>query len=175
MAWLSGLTGKAESLLNKLDQSAATALHIEKEDGGSFQPLPTDFSSELYLGKPKYEQRTPPITPSQSIPTKLNDLKHATNASSIGNTSTKQALNLKTAVTPTGSTVKKKEPSDEALFEFLNSKDPPEGNKRKATPVSSTQHSRRSSTSSTVSSKGGKTGETTGLSSMTSSMIDTTG
>ncbi|KAL5009113.1 hypothetical protein ScPMuIL_014694 [Solemya velum] len=174
MSWLTGLTGKAESLLNKLDQSAATALHIEKDEAGN--PRPTELSSAGYLNQPAYEHRTPPLSPSQSVPTKLNELKHVANAPSFISTPGKQPMNLKPPVTAAGSTVKKKETSDEALFEFLNSKNPLESNKKKATPVSSAQHSRRSSTSSTSSSRGGKPGEaTTGLSSMTSSMIDMTG
>ena len=48
---------------------------------------------------------------------------------------------------PAGAVVKKKD-SDEALFDFLNSKEPSEGGKKRVTPISSRHHSRQSSTSS---------------------------
>ncbi|XP_052270868.1 golgin subfamily A member 5-like isoform X2 [Dreissena polymorpha] len=149
MAWLSGLTGKAESFLNSLDQTAAKVLH-EKEDQ-AINTKPTGIAN-IQGHTPFLSQKS--ITPTQSVPAKLHDYQEAETA--------KLKLDA--------SSVKKKVDKDEALFEFLNSPEPTE--RRKSTPASSQRHSRQSSSSSVISNKGGRGGDNgSSISTSGSSMV----
>ncbi|XP_013084244.2 golgin subfamily A member 5-like isoform X1 [Biomphalaria glabrata] len=148
MSWLSAVTGKAEDFLNKLDRSAADVLHVD-EPKAKVKPEqpPVQVINEPLL--------SPSLTPSQSVPARLNFLKEDTERSKTpSHTNTLASSPLQQAP---GKNVKKKN-SDEALFDFLNSKESLEASKKRRTPVSSQHHSRQSSTSSLVSatSKGTK-------------------
>ncbi|KAL4239078.1 Golgin subfamily A member 5 [Mactra antiquata] len=147
MAWLSGLTGKAENFLNSLDQTAAKVLHEKDEQmthseslSGSVQ---SGKKSGLTLGSASHttQGKSSTLSSAQSVPAKLQDLKHEVSPSGQ-----KQK--------PEQTAGKKKVDKDEALFEFLNSPEPTD--RRKSTPVGSTRHSRQSSSSSVISNKGGK-------------------
>ena len=146
MAWLSGLTGKAETFLNSLDQTAAKVLHEPNDENGK-QPVEglTAASHTPFLSQ---APSAGDITPSKSVPAKLYDYKSSESAfpdfSPTANPKAEPAS-------------KKKTDKDEALFEFLNSPEP--ADRRKSTPASSTRHSRQSSSSSVISNKGGKTTE----------------
>lgn len=149
MAWLSGLTGKAENFLNSLDQTAAKVLQEEDE----LQHSPNLSSSRTV---PHEQPATQPAiwapymsqgesvpasqTPSKLFEKKVVELSHDANL----------VMKPKTDQ----STMKKKTDKDEALFEFLNSPEPTD--RRKGTAANSTRHSRQSSASSVISNKGGK-------------------
>ncbi|KAL3873305.1 hypothetical protein ACJMK2_036441 [Sinanodonta woodiana] len=167
MSWLTSLTGKAEEYLNKLDQSAAHALKTSDEES-KFQ------ESRVPLSQPDYGRgalaiqssksqastsgqtvsRQTSLTPSQSVPSKLHELKQDVDpASSWTTIPVRQSASNVSKSEP-----KKKMDTDEALFEFLNSPDFTDSSKKK-TQAGSARHSRQSSTSSVVSSRGNKTAE----------------
>ena len=182
MSWLSGLTGKAENFLNKLDQSAAQALHKSEEEARLNTSLP--ITSEIHSPPPSLSTRQLPQTGSQSVPSKSS--RTSGDFSSYGLSTPVKPTKLQTSAaskttkprgteplpkqtTPEAPAVsqevqpKKKIDNDAALFDFLNSPEPLETKKaeahetkKKTTPASSAKHSRQSSTSSIVSSKGGK-------------------
>lgn len=159
MSWFSAVTGKAEDFLNKLDKSAADVLH--SDDSSSDQPIPIDpsASSSVYQDF----KSSSSLSPSQSVPVNLHNLQDHTEKSSsyvssaITKSGSATAKSTESSQTSTAKSVKKKN-SDEALFDFLNSKDSNESGKKRRTPISSQHHSRQSSTSSIVSStsKGAK-------------------
>lgn len=142
MAWLSGLTGKAENFLNSLDQTAAKVLHENNEGTEKHRPTLTTSHTPFLSQAPNSGD----ISPSKSVPAKLYEYKSSESAFQDFSPSTKPKAD---------SATKKKVDKDEALFEFLNSPEPTD--RRKSTPVSSTRHSRQSSASSVISNKGGKT------------------
>lgn len=181
MSWLSGLTGKAEDFLNKLDQSAAQALHKAEEEARLNASLP--ISSDIHSPPPSQSTRQLAQTGSQSLPAKSS--RTSGDFSSYGVSTPVKPTKLQTSgptrtakpkpteapvkqTTPETTTsqdvpAKKKIDTDAALFDFLNSPEPievkkaePPETKKKTTPASSARHSRQSSTSSIVSNKGGK-------------------
>ena len=151
MSWFSAVTGKAEDLLNRLDKTAADALHADDiRDKPPPPPEPTLIESTVAI-------ESKPLSPSQSVPARLHHLSGEADVSpSLVNTPSR-SLSRGPSKTTSAAPAKKKN-SDDALFDFLNSKDNVDGNKRLRTPVSSRHHSRQSSTSSIVSStsKGAK-------------------
>lgn len=181
MSWLSGLTGKAEDFLNKLDQSAAQALHKAEEEARLNASLP--ISSDIHSPPSSQSTRQLAQTGSQSVPAKSS--RPSGDFSSYGVSTPVKPTKLQTSgptrtakpkpteapvkqTTPETTTsqdvpAKKKIDTDAALFDFLNSPEPievkkaePPETKKKITPASSARHSRQSSTSSIVSNKGGK-------------------
>lgn len=156
MAWLSGLTGKAESFLNSLDQTAAKVLHEKEDQGLPVNTKPTGIAN-VQGHTPFLSQKASSITPAQSVPAKLHDYQEAETGLSAKSKSD-------------ASSVKKRVDKDEALFEFLNSPEPTE--RRKSTPASSQRHSRQSSSSSVISNKGGRGGDNgSSISTSGSSMV----
>ncbi|RUS70161.1 hypothetical protein EGW08_022080 [Elysia chlorotica] len=152
MSWFSAVTGKAEDLLNRLDKTAADALLTDDvRDKPPPPPEPTLIESTIAPVESK------PLSPSHSVPARLHHLSGEPDASSALANTPARSLSRGPSKTISAVPVKKKS-SDDALFDFLNSKDNGDGNKRLRTPVSSRHHSRQSSTSSLVSStsKGAK-------------------
>lgn len=144
MSWLSELTGKAESLLNSLDQKAAQVLIQDNDHIAANPRVPPDVRPG-----PLTESHSPFLSPTKAVSSPA--VQGVTSKSVEGRlTGTVQEVNL----SGTKST-KKKTDKDEALFEFLNNPEPTERTK-KSTPVGSTKHSRQSSASSVISNKGGK-------------------
>ena len=167
MSWLTGLAGKAEELLNKVDQQAATALHNEDSaapapKSGNHQSWEShkDSSSgasghSSYLSPaPTQQAAMSSMTASKSVPSNLNRFDNGFNSRSRKSISS-------SPVPQNGSPAKKKDKDDE-LFEFLNSSTTVE-NKKPAlavkTGITNGTHSRHSSTSSSASTKSGKTTE----------------
>ncbi|XP_041353113.1 golgin subfamily A member 5-like isoform X2 [Gigantopelta aegis] len=158
MSWLSAVTGKAEDFLNKLDKSAAQTFQIEDEVKAVLNESPA--RAEFTVGGSPYPDSRL-ASSSKSVPSKLNELKASVDPStSIVSSPVRPAPSRPAAVTvqksspvaPRKQELKlKKKDSDEALFDFLNSKDPVESVKKKTTPVGSAHHSRQSSTSSNIS------------------------
>ncbi|XP_060558221.1 golgin subfamily A member 5-like isoform X4 [Ruditapes philippinarum] len=147
MAWLSGLTGKAENFLNSLDQTAAKVLHENEEEGHS--PNLSRKSVKTEQAVPQSSGWAPFISPEKSLPS-----QSATKSFDNKLRELPQDASLSTKPKSESVTTKKKTDKDEALFEFLNSPEPTE--RRKITPANSTRHSRQSSASSVISNKGGK-------------------
>lgn len=170
MSWLSGITGKAEQLLNKLDQSAADALTT------------TETQSQEWPSKLNTQNRVTLDSSSfVSKPLKQSTTSKTVTLSDIGSASSKKIKLTAASVqsgtktqlsTPTPqSGTKKKVDNDEALFDFLNSSEPLDTSKKKVTPTSSARHSRHSSTSSVLSNKGGKITENPPSSNSGSSIV----
>ncbi|XP_053376956.1 golgin subfamily A member 5-like isoform X2 [Mercenaria mercenaria] len=153
MAWLSGLTGKAENFLNSLDQTAAKVLHENEESGHS--PNLSRKSVKTEQTVPLSSGWSPFLTPEKSVPSSQSATKiYDSNLSKQSNELPQDASLASTKPKTDPASTKKKTDKDEALFEFLNSPEPTD--RRKSTPANSTRHSRQSSASSVVSSKGGK-------------------
>ena len=169
MSWLTGLAGKAEELLNKVDQSAASALHITDDENAQSMPVPnivqhTEASSQMSnagkLSSTAFPQSwTAPsaMSVSGSVPTNLNRMATA----GIPRSNNKPAA-VPTPVTTTAptTTVKNgnKKDTDAELFEFLNSDSPVAGRKRLLVQQPPGRgHSRQSSASSTTSGKSSRT------------------
>lgn len=164
MSWLSGLTGKAEDFLNRLDQSAADALTKDEAvkpklsaGGNYFGATSEDRQGNSWNSTPSVSTNSTPsaLLSSRSVPSNLSDLnsnKPDMN-SSLVSTPIKQSSKFKTITSQSPSRTNKGKDSDDALFEFLNSIET--GNEtRKKSPVpvpTSSKHSRQSSASSTLS------------------------
>ena len=144
MAWIGALAGKAETLLNKVDQAAGQVLHKEDGDDSDTAPVasqwqppqniletPTDYSP--FLG----EQKTLPakVRSNNSGPSQPDVV---TDTAASSSSLVKKSTSLKEM--------------DQELFEFLNKSSGVETVKRDSP-------SRPSSTSSTVSTRSGKTPE----------------
>ncbi|XP_054469458.1 golgin subfamily A member 5 [Anoplopoma fimbria] len=146
MSWFTDLAGKAEDFLNKVDQGAATAL--TKERTSSFS---SSYGEESIV-KPEYnaaEYKThaaathhayassddaPSFVTAAAANIKrsgANLLGSSANAASIPSVSSSSAPN--SAKTSSGFVRPKKseqDVDDDMLFDFLNSSDPPDSNRR---------------------------------------------
>ncbi|XP_015282660.1 PREDICTED: golgin subfamily A member 5 [Gekko japonicus] len=175
MSWFAELAGKAEDLLNKVDQGAASALSKKDTvDIASYSKSHLDAVSEY----PKPHQ-----TPSKSsfIASAADNIKHqkatilagTANVKVTSRTSVEPLPSVETASTPRPSSQfvrrKKSEPNDELLFDFLNSSEKePNGRmdlrREKSRAAPAQNHSRTSSMSSvSASSQSIKTGEDVSL------------
>ncbi|KAK2188634.1 hypothetical protein NP493_126g02011 [Ridgeia piscesae] len=193
MSWLSGLAGKAEELLNKVDQSAATALN-SNEDSESQSAVPTivthtdtpQFNDASKLSSTTFSQNWSPSSQVQetmsysgSVPANLNRIS-ATGRSKLN--SKPVVAPPPVAVTPTPPAAakngKKKDMDADELFEFLNSsstnESPAAGRKRLQTPPGS-KHSRQSSASSTTSRKSSRTPDPPGNNGSSDTVDDVSG
>ncbi|KAJ8308640.1 hypothetical protein KUTeg_013514 [Tegillarca granosa] len=174
MSWLSGITGKAEDFLNKLDNSAAQALNVSKSESESYTGTITGSIADHSSYKSTYSSHTgisgkshslpvsaksnvgDPTSSFVSTPIKQKNVKSQVKATTTG-TPGGSVQSQKSSLTPDVTTTKSsknKLDTDEALFEFLNSSEPVDNSKVKTTPGNSARHSRQSSTSSNVSAKG---------------------
>lgn len=184
MSWLVDLASKAEDLLNKVDQSAAQALHNEDEQQksgannaayGWQQPqvnnLSTSASYSPFLSQqPETGQQNSSaqssITSSSSVPSNLNKLNSDNGKATSAYTSQMSKSMYSASQLPNSgkqspaTTLNNKKDKDEELFEFLNSPESVE-TKRAKSPlvklITSGRHSRQSSTSSTGSTRSTKT------------------
>ncbi|XP_039568718.1 golgin subfamily A member 5 isoform X3 [Passer montanus] len=167
MSWLADLAGKAEDLLNRVDQGAASAL--SKKDTSSravYDNKNLDSANEYsevhqHTGELKYQTSSK----AAYISSAAENIKHqkatilagTANVKTARRTSSEAASPAENASTPRAASHfvrrKKSEPDDELLFDFLNSseKDPngridPKKEKSKAPVLQN--HSRTSSISS---------------------------
>ena len=166
MSWITGLAGKAEDFLNKVDKSAATALSPEQEKWKAQQQNTAGYSPYLGSTVSSAAPSTSPATPSNamisssSVPSNLNN---AGGAGTYGNSQMSRSLYSTTPVSSgkqspatlgNSGNGKNKIDKDEELFEFLNSSDTVDGRRKVA---KNGKHSRQSSISSTTSSRSAKT------------------
>uniref|UniRef100_A0ACB8G5V2 Golgin sub A member 5 n=1 Tax=Sphaerodactylus townsendi TaxID=933632 RepID=A0ACB8G5V2_9SAUR len=179
MSWFAELAGKAEDLLNRVDQGAASALSKkDSADGGSYSNSHLDAVSE-YPKRHHHQHQT--LSKSSFISSAADNIKHqkatilagTANVKTTSRTSVEPLPPTETVSTPRPSSQfvrrKKSEPNDELLFDFLNSSEKePNGRidlkleKSKAAPAQN--HSRTSSIGSvSTSSQSVRTGEDASL------------
>ena len=152
MSWLTGLAGKAEELLNRVDQAAGQAIQGGNEEEIRKTALQSTYSAATTSSTIK---RPDHLLGSASVPANLNKLNGNAYLNQTSK-STSPTLSL-----PNGSPVSSKEnkkDKDDELFEFLNNPNAmvdsgSNGNGKKREggafkPVSNGKHSRQSSTSS---------------------------
>ena len=178
MSWIAGLAGKAEDFLNKVDQTAATALHKDEksQQHGTTTTGPPNYSPYLTQQSNPVNVRPNTLSPNQlsgnpiggtnlsnstSVPSNLHKMDNSHNSRSVKRN--------QVATTPSGSGSARHSPvraskkdKDEELFEFLNSKDSVDGSgKRKMNSngvgMLNGMHSRQSSASSASTPNGSKT------------------
>ncbi|RLW10032.1 hypothetical protein DV515_00002018 [Chloebia gouldiae] len=167
MSWLADLAGKAEDLLNRVDQGAASAL--SKKDTSSsaiYDKKNLDSANEYseahqHTGELKYQTSSK----AAFISSAAENIKHqkatmlagTANVKTARRTSSEAALPVENASTPRAASHfvrrKKSEPDDELLFDFLNSSEKePNGRmdskKEKSKAPVLQNHSRTSSISS---------------------------
>ncbi|XP_035395563.1 golgin subfamily A member 5 isoform X2 [Cygnus atratus] len=179
MSWLVDLAGKAEDLLNRVDQGAASAL--SKKDTASsavYDHKNLDSANEYselrqHTGELKYQASSK----TAYISSAADNIKHqkatilagTANVKPARRTSSEVASPAESVSTPRASSHfvrrKKSEPDDELLFDFLNSSEKePNGRmdskKEKSKAPVTQNHSRTSSISSvSTSTQSGKTTE----------------
>ncbi|KAM8916074.1 golgin subfamily A member 5 isoform 2-T2 [Spinachia spinachia] len=149
MSWFADLAGKAEDFLNKVDQGAATALTINQERTSSF----SSSYGEESITKPEYntaEYKSHAAVTHHAYASSVDAPSHvaaaAANIKRSGATLLSGTANM--ASIPPGSLsnppnsgktssgfVRPKKPSekdvdDDMLFDFLNSSDPPQSDRR---------------------------------------------
>ncbi|KAM4662172.1 golgin subfamily A member 5 isoform 1-T2 [Discoglossus pictus] len=130
MSWLTDLAGRAEDLLNLVDQGAATALSKSKDEDNVIEAHNTDYSSH-YQEKPKITEK---YAKSTFISSAADNIKHqkatmlagTANVKLVSKTSTEASHSTSPNASSHRSTTqfvrkKKSEPDDELLFDFLNS------------------------------------------------------
>ncbi|XP_060612486.2 golgin subfamily A member 5 [Anolis sagrei] len=180
MSWFTDLAGKAEDLLNRVDQGAASALS-KKESPGP----PTYSNSHLneVSDYPKVHQQAreqqqfQTSSKSSFISSAADNIKHQKATILAGTANVKVSSRTSVEVSPSVEAVsvarpssqfvrrKKSEPNDELLFDFLNSSEKePNGKKdlkiEKSRATVTQNHSRSSSVSSvSASSQSLKMGE----------------
>ncbi|XP_067403159.1 golgin subfamily A member 5 isoform X2 [Emydura macquarii macquarii] len=135
MSWFADLAGKAEDLLNKVDQGAASALS-KKESTGKLIYDNTDLESANEY--PELQQQTrelkyPTSSKATYISSAADNIKHqkatilagTANVRAASKTSSEACPPTESVSTPRPSSQfvrrKKSEPDDELLFDFLNS------------------------------------------------------
>ena len=155
MAWLSGLTGKAENFLNSLDQKAASVLTEDHNETNPGLRSSLAQSEPQAVGGSAAHHELPgtshtPFLSAQIKPSTLSVTKYP--ESKAPDTTAGSLTPVKSKAGDQA--VKKKSDTDAALFEFLNSSEPTE--RKRSTPGNSTRHSRQSSASSVISNKGGR-------------------
>ena len=169
MSWLAGIAGKAEELLNKVDQAAATSLNTSdgtsSPSGGKVTTTinPSSFSnhSKSNSSGGQLTGITGSISSSASVPSNLNKMNSPHDYLSQMSTSTLSSSKSRNKSVSSSKTVTNKKVKDDELFEFLNSSESTSdlkknGNGRPKTLLGNKQHSRQSSGSS-AGSRGRKT------------------
>lgn len=179
MSWFADLAGKAEDLLNKVDQGAASALSKKESSGNAnYNNSTLDDVGEF----PKVHQQTrdqqyPASSKSGFVSSAADNIKHqkATILAGTANVKASSRISVESSPSTEASSMprppsqfvrrKKSEPNDELLFDFLNSSEKePNGKmdlkREKSRAAASQNHSRTSSISSvSASSQSVKTGE----------------
>ena len=168
MSWLTGLAGKAENLLNNIDQAAGQALSTEEEARRAAErkfsaPSHKHDAYSPYLSQPTEPKssREPPsasasasMSSSVSVPSNLSQM----------DTDSNNAQMSKSMYSPSSSSSQlnktNKKDKDDDLFAFLNNSESDTKKKSAVKTVMNGKHSRHSSASSTHSSKSAKHSET---------------
>ncbi|NWW72032.1 GOGA5 protein, partial [Climacteris rufus] len=134
MSWLADLAGKAEDLLNRVDQGAASALSKKDTSSSAVYDKNLDSANEYsevrqHTGELKYQTSSKP----SYISSAADNIKHqkatilagTANVKTARRTSSEAASPVESVSTPRAASHfvrrKKSEPDDELLFDFLNS------------------------------------------------------
>ncbi|XP_028573091.2 golgin subfamily A member 5 [Podarcis muralis] len=192
MSWFADLAGKAEDLLNKVDQGAASALSKKESSGNAnYNNSTLDDVGEF----PKVHQQTrdqqyPASSKSGFVSSAADNIKHqkATILAGTANVKASSRISVESSPSTEASSMprpssqfvrrKKSEPNDELLFDFLNSSEKePNGKmdlkREKSRAAASQNHSRTSSISSvSASSQSVKTGEDASVRSQGNDTLD---
>ena len=159
MSWL---LGKAEDLLNKVDQAAGQSLgtpgsdEVQLEGQGHIADRSTLNLKNVTPSEPQ-TGAAKNMTPSASVPN-FNKYNTSTTNTYLSQTSRSSFSTPRAPVATGSSSVKTSRDKDEELFEFLNAPDSDSngsgsgGMRRKSSQTNLSRHSRTSSASSTVSS-----------------------
>lgn len=136
MSWFSELAGKAEDLLNKMDQGAATALTKTQDRSSPYgEELP--IQAKVYKADSSAEPSHPENKPSY-ISAAAGNIKKS-NTTLLAGTSNTGAFSSASSSGAHNSTKvssgfvrpkKEQDVDDDLLFDFLNSADPPTSNRR---------------------------------------------
>ena len=169
MSWLAGIAGKAEELLNKVDQAAATSLNNPADEGriqsgnvptstGKPNAFPNHSKSNSSGGQ--LTGIAGSISSSASVPTNLNRM-NSSSQDYLSQMSRSTLATSRSGIKPAVQAASSTKAKDDELFEFLNSSDSTSeskknGNNRPRTIIGNKQHSRHSSGSS-AGSRGRKT------------------
>nr|XP_060612486.1 golgin subfamily A member 5 [Anolis sagrei ordinatus]XP_060612495.1 golgin subfamily A member 5 [Anolis sagrei ordinatus] len=180
MSWFTDLAGKAEDLLNRVDQGAASALSKKESPGpaaysNSHLNEVSDYPKVHQQAREQQQFQT--SSKSSFISSAADNIKHQKATILAGTANVKVASRTSVEVSPSVEAVsvarpssqfvrrKKSEPNDELLFDFLNSSEKePNGKKdlkiEKSRAAVTQNHSRSSSVSSvSASSQSLKMGE----------------
>ncbi|NXT90853.1 GOGA5 protein, partial [Anhinga rufa] len=161
MSWLADLAGKAEDLLNRVDQGAASALSKKDTASSAVYDNKNLDSANEYSGELKYQTSSK----AAYISSAADNIKHqkatilagTANVKPARRTTSEVASPVESVSTPRAASHfvrrKKSEPDDELLFDFLNSSEKePNGRmdskKEKSKAPVLQNHSRTSSISS---------------------------
>uniref|UniRef100_A0A672P3H8 Golgin subfamily A member 5 n=1 Tax=Sinocyclocheilus grahami TaxID=75366 RepID=A0A672P3H8_SINGR len=164
MSWFVDLAGKAEDFLNKVDQGAASAMtkSTQKSSLSYNSPDSTDsiqYNSAAYSSTQQHrDSQTSSSSHGTSafVSAAAGNIKKskATVLASTANVSSTTALGSSSKATSNFVRPKKPEVDDDLLFDFLNSSDPPQSERkevRRETVPSSTQGLSRNSSLSSLS------------------------
>ncbi|KAJ0041661.1 hypothetical protein NL108_012041, partial [Boleophthalmus pectinirostris] len=137
MSWFTDLAGRAEDFLNKVDQGAATALSKSQQRTSSFSSPYEEGTGDKPEFKPEITPAhyTSPQNAQSFISTAAGNIKKSNTTLLAGTANVPSAASggASTAKSPTGFVRPKKsdqDVNDDMLFDFLNSSDPPVGNRR---------------------------------------------
>lgn len=143
MSWLVDLAGKAENFLNKVDQGAASALTKNTQQSSlSYNSPDPDTKDPIQYNSAAYssthdQQHRDSISAlslgnSAFISTAAGNIKKpkATVLAGTANVSSAMALGSSSKVSSNFVRPKKPEVNDDLLFDFLNSSDPPQSERK---------------------------------------------
>uniref|UniRef100_A0A8C1QAD7 Golgin subfamily A member 5 n=1 Tax=Cyprinus carpio TaxID=7962 RepID=A0A8C1QAD7_CYPCA len=139
MSWFVDLAGKAENFLNKVDQGAASALtkNTQKSSLSYDSPDTTDsiqYSSAAYSSTQQHRDSISSSSHGSSafISTAAGNIKksNATVLAGTANVSSTMPLGSSSKVSSNFVRPKKPEVNDDLLFDFLNSSDPPQSERK---------------------------------------------
>uniref|UniRef100_A0A8C1SMX9 Golgin subfamily A member 5 n=1 Tax=Cyprinus carpio TaxID=7962 RepID=A0A8C1SMX9_CYPCA len=139
MSWFVDLAGKAENFLNKVDQGAASALtkNTQKSSLSYESPDTTDsiqYSSAAYSSTQQHRDSISSSSHGSSafISTAAGNINksNATVLAGTANVSSTMPLGSSSKVSSNFVRPKKPEVNDDLLFDFLNSSDPPQSERK---------------------------------------------
>uniref|UniRef100_A0A673LFZ3 Golgin subfamily A member 5 n=1 Tax=Sinocyclocheilus rhinocerous TaxID=307959 RepID=A0A673LFZ3_9TELE len=127
MSWFVDLAGKAEDFLNKVDQGAASAMTKSTQKSSLSYNSPDSTDSIQYNSTSSSSHGT-----SAFVSAAAGNIKKskATILAGTANVSSTTALGSSSKTTPNFVRPKKPEVDDDLLFDFLNSSDPPQSERK---------------------------------------------
>lgn len=135
MSWFSEWAGKAEDLLNKMDQGAATALTKNQDRSSPYGEL--SIQAEVFKADSSAEPSHPENKPSY-ISAAAGNIKKSNTTLLAGTSNTGAFSSVSSSGAHTSTKVssafvrpkKEQDVDDDLLFDFLNSADPPTSKRR---------------------------------------------